>query len=373
MTKSGNGASNPMKGERFLRAALEASGAGIIVIESNLMIAGTNRQFVEMWGLRGDVLRGRSLDGLFELIRGRLKRPDAEFKREMALLGDNAETANGSMELKDGRVFGYSSSPLVDDGGAGGRVWSFHDITAGRRKEEELEERIKARTADLETESARSRRLESLLREIGERERERLGRDLHDMLGQTLTALAMKGEVLKNKLFTDSSEHTMEASKMLDAIKEAMKQARNLSRLLCPVKIESQPIRDSLMELCMSMRGGFGIDCRTDFKGLKGLSGLGSERKVNIYRIAQEAINNAMKHGKCKVIKVSLSARCGEGVLTIEDDGCGLSAPDSRSEGLGLSIMRSRAEMLGGSLELASRSPSGVEVKCVFPLKVKEE
>ncbi len=359
---------------RLLRSTLEATCEGIAILDVDGVVLDTNRRFLELWGFKRGSVCGKRASRLFEQASKGLRDPEG-FLAGVELSRKSGGLGMVSAELLDGRVYECHCRPLFDGGSVVGRVWSIHDISdkvkaseALSRLNGELERRIAERTADLEAVSARSRRLESLVREIDERERERFGKDIHDIFGQTLTALAIRCEVMKNKLVVEGSSHALDASAILDNIKLVMNQTRSISRQLFPVNIESRSIDESLVELSHSIRGSLGIDCSCKFKGLPLFAALGSEAKVNLYRIVQEATNNAVKHGRPSKISIRLELAKGEGLLRVDNNGRPLSESVSEGDGIGISIMKSRAEMLGGRLALSKRRGGGVSVSCKFSL-----
>jgi len=358
---------------KLLRSTLEAACEGIAILDPDGVILDTNSRFREMWGLKRVSLAGKRAWDVFSSVCKRLDSPSS-FLEGVDRIRASGGTGMVSAELSGGCVYECHCRPLREGGAIVGRVWSIHDISgkvkAGkelRRLNDELERRIAERTADLEAVSDRSRRLEALVREIDDRERERFGREIHDIFGQTLTALAIRCEVLKNKLVLEGSSHSLDASAILDNIKLVMNQTRSISRQLFPVNIESRTIDESLLELSNSIRGSLGIDCSCKFKGLPLLDSLDSEAKINLYRIVQEATNNAIKHGKASKIAISLELGRKRSLLRIENNGAPLPAKVS-SDGIGVSIMRSRAEMIGGGLSLSPRKGGGVSVSCEFSL-----
>jgi len=362
---------------KLLRSTLEAACEGIAILDADGVVLDTNSRFREMWGLKRGSLAGKRAWDVFASVSKSLRSPKS-FLEGVDRIRLSDGTGMVSAELSCGGVYECHCRPLREGRAVVGRVWSIHDISdkvkageALRRLNDELERRIAERTADLEAVSDRSRRLEALVREIDDRERERFGREIHDIFGQTLTALAIRCEVLKNKLVLEGSSYALDASAILDNIKIVMNQTRSISRQLFPVNIESRTIDESLLELSHSIRGSLGIDCSCKFKGLPLLGLLGSEAKINLYRIVQEATNNAVKHGKASKIAISLELGRRKGLLRIENNGAPL--PDKlSSDGIGVSIMRSRAEMIGGSLSLGPRKGGGVSVSCAFSVSAQQ-
>ena len=342
-------------------------------------------EYVALTGPDGRILEcNKPFSSVFkgETLKGALKMELDGSASSKAFLTwiDKASKSRGEaateFRIKGGRLLECRRKRLKDAGGSPLTCWLIQDISEKDQiKRElgalnsELERRIAKRTADLEAESARSRRLESIVREVDEREKERLGRDIHDMVGQTLTALAIRTEVLKNRLIIEGSAHALDSASILDNIKLLMDQTRSLSRQLFPVAVESRGIDEALLELATSLRISLGIDCSCRFKGQQLLDRLDAEAKINIFRICQEAVGNAIKHGKAKKIVIDLKLEGSTGLLTVSNNGLAFSSQAGDGDGIGMSIMKSRAEILGGSLSIAESTSGGVKVKCSFPLK----
>ena len=184
--------------------------------------------------------------------------------------------------------------------------------------------------------------------------------------------MAIRCEVLKNRLVIEGSDHALDASSLLDNIKVLMDQTRSLARQLFPVSVESREIDEPLSELANSLRISLGIDCKCSFKGQKLFGKLDAEAKINIFRIAQEAVSNAIKHGKARKIEIRLEMTGNQGTLTVMNNGLSISDNFGDGDGIGMSIMKSRAEMLGGSISITRQSSGGAKVTCSFPLKPRK-
>jgi signal transduction histidine kinase len=360
---------------RLFKALFDELKIGIALAKSDGALLFANRSFRSLWPFpkKSSGLEG----GVLELLRsaaGKLAEPKP-FLKELSKLSRCRQLLVSELRLLDGRYFELRSRPFKCQGRSGLRLWTLIDVSERAQAKEELraanaglEKRVAEHTADLEAASARSKRLESIVREVDERERERLGRDIHDMVGQTLTALAIRCEVLKNRLVIEGSSHALDASSILDNVKLLMSQTRSLARQLFPVAVESREINEPLQELAGSMRVSLGIDCSCKFKGEQFFGRLDAEAKINIFRIAQEAVSNAIKHGKARKIAISLELRENGGSISIANNGLPFLPDAPKGDGIGMSIMKSRAEMLGGSLAISPAAGGGAKVKCSFPL-----
>ncbi len=211
-----------------------------------------------------------------------------------------------------------------------------------------------------------ARTLERQIIEVSEYEQQRIGRDLHDGLCQYLAAVGCAATSLKIDLERRGlGELAVSAAEIEKLLEESVKQARTLAHGLVPVQLDEAGLPAALQELVTSTSRLFGMDCTFEFAGENGFSHIG--QATHLYRIAQEAISNATKHGKAQNVEVRLSANSNAMSLSIADDGTGFSNTAKGTNGVGISIMRYRANVLGGDLEIEDRSNGGTIVSCTVP------
>jgi signal transduction histidine kinase len=237
------------------------------------------------------------------------------------------------------------------------RLKSFHQI---------LEDRIRQRTAALRHEMSAREQLEKEVAEVTERERRRIGHDLHDTLCQHLTATSLSLQVLSGKLADASLPQAKDADASIELVEQAIDLTRKLAKGLFPLELEGAGLAGALQELCRSTADRYHVKCK--FSGDPQTPALDSTTATYLYRIAQEAVTNAVKHGHISQVDVGLSCFNGELVLSINDDGIGLPASTPTDRGLGLRIMASRAGMIGGVFSLKNRSEGGTIVICQLRL-----
>ncbi len=209
------------------------------------------------------------------------------------------------------------------------------------------------------------RRLEAEVLEISEQERRRIGQDLHDGICQQLAGLALVTHSIEGKLRKARRPEADQIARCRDEIAGIISETRRLARGLCPVVLESDGLMAALDELARSTHQPKRLKCRFECPKATPLGD--SLVATHLYRIAQEAVNNAIKHSGAKAITITLSP-VDEGLhLTVSDDGSGL--PDSfpPNAGMGLHIMQYRARLLGGTLAVRPASPKGTSVTCVIP------
>lgn len=224
-----------------------------------------------------------------------------------------------------------------------------------------LESEVQRRTGDLEESNARLRgemeqraRLEEAVLRVADEERKALGRDLHDDLGQQLTALGFLAESLKRDLENANPPAAEQASRIVNHLGRALAKIRLLAKGLYPISPAAGEEDVGLEQLAAESRDIFSIECRV--VGSTSLSGTPGAAQ-QLYRVAQEAVRNAVKHGKASCVTIELSRVAGKPRMVIADNGSGFDHAAGGS-GLGLQIMRSRCHMLGLDLTI-SRAPNG--------------
>jgi len=229
----------------------------------------------------------------------------------------------------------------------------------------EMEERIRQRTVALTDEIAERERLEKVILEISERERRNLGHDLHDGLGQHLTGTSLTGQVLVEKLQARDAEEAADAKRLVALIEDAIEQTRRLAKGLVLAEIERDGLPAALQELALASTEPSRVTCEFRCAGVRPLD---ESTTVHLYRIAQEAVSNALRHGKAQRIEIALAATDRGLTLTVWDNGTGLPPPAARGHGLGLRIMAHRATIVGAGFAIETPPDGGTLVTCRLPL-----
>ncbi|MBV8102924.1 MAG: PAS domain S-box protein [Verrucomicrobia bacterium] len=203
--------------------------------------------------------------------------------------------------------------------------------------------------------------LEEELLKASSREQQRIGQDLHDSLCQQLAGIEFQNSVLVQQL-SKTSDAQAEAARIGELIRNATKQARALARGLSPVEIEPNGLMAALNNLAINATNLFRVRCSFECPQAVLLENRASA--THLYRIAQEAIGNAVKHGQAKTVLIILKRVDGELILTVKDDGVGFSQDGRAIEGMGLRIMEYRADMIGAMLRIDSLKGEGTTVAC---------
>ena len=247
--------------------------------------------------------------------------------------------------------------------------WDFIDH-AGQRVKLEISLRLieqEGRIVEVEgiaRDITERRRLEREILEISTREQRRIGHDLHDGVCQQLAAIAYLVDILGDRLQEKGVPESAEAERIGNLINEANAQARTVARGLFPVRLAEHGLVLALEELAESASSRYRITCR--FVCAAAPVKVDSEVELHLYYIVQEALLNAVNHGKAATVIVTLAADEDRFKLTIQDDGAGFEIAGKSRSGMGIRIMRYRAKVIGATLDLQSRVNHGTQITCVF-------
>ena len=240
----------------------------------------------------------------------------------------------------------------------------FTDISAYKEAEDARQR------ADKETAVALARAgvAERKLLSISEETQQRIGRELHDDLGQHLMGVAFMSEVLFQKLKDAGQEEMQDAAKITTLVNEAMSRTRLLAHGLYPAELGEKGLCRMMEKFAGYVEGIYQVEC--DYFCDPDCQVDDPEVAINVFRITQEAVTNAVKHGHAKHIVLRLTAaQPGKMLVEILDDGCGIAeAEATEGSGLGMRSMRYRAELIGASIEVAARNGSGTRVAVSLPV-----
>jgi len=230
----------------------------------------------------------------------------------------------------------------------------------------ELDRRVQERTAALQREVAERRRLDQEMARVADRERRRLGQDLHDRLGQHFTGTALAAQVLKEKLAVRSAPEVAEADKLVRYIEDGIDLTRNLARGFFSPELEADGLVMALQGLAENVTERFSINCV--FDGEDSVPIQDSTVATQLYRIAQEAVTNAVKHAVATRINIHLVKYGSEVTLAVTDDGIGFSDKPP-TEGLGLHLMRHGAELIGATVDVRRNDVGGTIATCKLNIR----
>jgi signal transduction histidine kinase len=228
--------------------------------------------------------------------------------------------------------------------------------------------KLKLAVRRAEENAKEARELEARLLEVSDAEQRRIGHDLHDGLGQHLTGISLLSRHLENQLVAGHSPQAPEAARLSELAKSAVEWTHDLCRSLSPPALERNGLSEALRELASNAQVIFNIQCSFDDEpAAAAFHELAPS--VHLYRIAQEAISNAVKHGRAKNVSVRLSLSGHDLLLEVKDDGVGMCKTNDHGDGMGLRIMRYRAMMIGASIGVNQPAGEGTTVTCRYALR----
>ncbi len=242
-----------------------------------------------------------------------------------------------------------------------------------RQAHDELEMRVERRTAALRETNARlqcaleeGRRLEAELLEIAENERRRIGFDIHDDLGQKLTGLLLLARAVEQRLAGEDHPALEDAQHVAELVDQIIHHTHNLARRFCSLDVQGEGLADALKGLASNVEKMFGLPCTLVIKDE--LPPLPANTTMQFYKIAQEAISNAVKHGKATKVWITAASVGDKLVLTVKNDGLPFSLPEGKKNRMGLRIMRYRANTVGATFDIKPNQKNGTVCTCTLPL-----
>jgi PAS domain S-box-containing protein len=215
------------------------------------------------------------------------------------------------------------------------------------------------------------KQLERAILQAVNREQYRIGNDLHDGLGQELTGIALMLRGVAGRLMAEYPAILPEVEGITRLVSNAIENTRALARGLSPVNLERGGLQDALEGLAMNAMELYGVQVVFSHRSTGGKQ-LSAELANHLYRIAQEAVRNAVRHGQARTIRLHLTTGRAKVSLAITDDGSGLPTQAMDATGMGLKIMRYRARMLGGEVHFERVEPTGTRVVCECPIESDE-
>jgi PAS domain S-box-containing protein len=208
---------------------------------------------------------------------------------------------------------------------------------------------------------------------ISEETQQRIGQELHDDLGQHLTGVAFMSEVLAQKLKNNDKIDQREMAKITALVNEAISKTRQLAHGLYPVELKESGLEAMLNKFAENVRSVYGIECEF-VAGQAVIAQESFEEGVHLFRIAQEAVNNAIRHGNASRIRLTLNADAGGRTMEIEDNGSGIQADTAgRKSGIGMYTMQYRAALIGADLSVQSPHAGGTRITVHLPVQYAHE
>ena len=319
------------RSEELLRVTTANTADTLVLLDTALRVRFINK---DVAGKTIDEIIGRDIGVLLpEAARARVA-------EKLKVLLKTGETSTYEFESGAGDQLQYfeNRAVLVRDAGIGtGISISTRDVTERRRLEQEI-------------------------LDVSGRERQSIGRDLHDGLGQELTGVALMLRGLGTRVQERCPEAVESVDEIVGLVNQSIENARSLARGLLPVRTETGGLKSALQELASRSRDLYGLE-------VKFRADVAPERQLDetdashLYRIAQEALTNAARHGHATLVDIFLRVTRSTFLLCITDNGEGFRQPTSPYSGMGLKIMKYRADMIGAKFEISPNEPRGTVVR----------
>jgi PAS domain S-box-containing protein len=320
----------------FRERLIDTAQAIILVLDSAGRIVRFNRFMEELSGYALSEVQGKSW---FETFLPERERERIRQLFGAAISGVPTRGNINSIVTKDGRerLIEWFDAPLTDAyGNTTHLLCTGHDLT----DRQELQEQLLT---------------------IAEKEQARIGLDLHDDVGQELTGLALTAQTLADSLGEQDVAEAKWAASLVGGVERTLRKVRALSRGLIPVEVDARGLMSALADLAARASELGGPVC--EFQCERPAPVEDNRTATQLYRIAQEAVGNALRHAGAQHIWIVLEAQPGSITLIVRDDGVGIDAGNG-GRGMGLRIMRYRAETIGASLQIHSTPAGGAEVRC---------
>jgi PAS domain S-box-containing protein len=322
-----------------LGAIVESSLDAIVGEDLDGRITSWNQAAERIFGYSAAEMAGRS----FAQVLPAAGRKDYRRVRGRLMIGEVVESFEMTAVRKGGHRLQVSLtvSPILDArGNVAGTSTSARDVS-------------------------RQRRLEAEIVNISEREQQRIARDLHEGLGQQLAGISCLSNILKGKLAGHDGEESVMAAKISGLLNATVAQSRDLAQGLQPVPPAPDGLMSVLAGLAARTASLFNVACR--FECPRPVLLNDNVKATHLYRIAQEAVSNAIRHGRARELEIDLSSASAGITLAVRNDGLPFRQAAHAPKGMGLAIMKYRAGRLGGSLTVQPSGESGVQVICNVP------
>lgn len=332
--------------EQRAAAIVETAVNAIITIDENCIIETANSATERLFGYKQDEIIGRNISMLMpQPYRDRHDSYVRNYLRSgvKRIIGIGREVVG---LRKDGSVFPIDLS-------VGEAV-----LPSGRRIFTGIIRDLTERKA-----------LEDKILQISEEEQARIGQDIHDDLCQQLAAIGCLAKVAQKSLNKSGSPEARSLEEIVRLVSRANTRARETSRGLMPVVLDAGGLMAALEELADNTARAYEIAC--DFRYDNPVQVNDNKTSVQLFRIAQEAVSNAVKHGQARRVDIHLARQSGNIVLTVRDDGVGIPDKPGKGTGMGLLTMNHRAQMMGGTSQVSPRNGGGTQVICSVPAPAK--
>lgn len=246
------------------------------------------------------------------------------------------------------------------------KVGVFAELFLKNQMIKEQSKLLSSTNKALQIEMAERMKMQKEILEVRDREQKRIGQDLHDGLAQQLAAISFVGKVLQRKLETQGNPEAFRAGEIMELVRNSIYETKRIARGFYPIELEKHGLFSALQELAINTQKQFRVVCECQFDDSTQIDD--KDFAIHLYRISQEAVHNAIKHGQAKRILISSGRSNGHIHFSVYDDGRGIEneAVAAAAEGMGIRNMNYRAKMIGASLSIERQEGGGTVVNCVI-------
>jgi len=344
----------------LLKATLESTTDGILVVDRQGHIVSYNQKFVQMWGIPDSIAASRDDEQAIAFVLDQLKDPDGFVTKVKELYGQPDAESFDILEFKSGRVFERYSQPQRIGGKSVGRVWSFRDVT----KRKQTEERLQQSHEQL-------RALSSHVESLREEERTRIAREIHDHLGQLLTALKLEVRSLERRIDAlrnpeQQAALTAKVKSALALTDETIGSVQKIAAELRPGALDRLGLPAAVEAETQTFQARTGIHCKWSVP--RDPVNLPQDHATAVFRVFQELLTNVARHAQATHVAVRLGCDDETLELQVRDDGVGIQQSDIENpKSLGLLGMRERVAFLGGTIAFSGKAGTGTTVTIQIP------
>lgn len=350
---------------KLLENIAESLGEGLLVLDTNSRLLMMNAEAERLLGWTRSELAERSVHDTIHYQRpdgSALPRSECSLFRSVSE-GKACRVEDDVLVRKDGTVFPvtYVASPILEEGRVVGTVTAFQDITERKRAEGELRESRR-----------QLQELSAFLQQVREDERTRIARELHDELGQALTALRIDLLWLNDKLPAREQKVDDKLAAMLGVVEKTVDAVRRISEDLRPGMLDDLGLAAAIEHHVAKFADQTGIACELSMS--REHYELDSQMATTLFRVLQESLTNVARHAHASKVTVQLQDLRDEMLLIVKDNGCGLPEPSvGKKKTYGLLGMHERVKLLGGSLDISSTPGNGTRIEASLPFKAETQ
>lgn len=345
--------------ERKYRNLVESIEDCILIIDNNFNIKFANAMFTNKWNYKPSEIAGKSIKDLFRSERI-IKHAKTVFENGKSKKFDQKIRHNG-----EDYWFNIVLTLQTENNNIKSVLCVFRDITKRKLMEIQLKDLINT----LKDQQKSLSRLSKELIRVQEDERKRISRDLHDVIGQRLTAISLNLEAVKSGIFTDSELN----AKIFDSsnlVKDTIRDIQDFSFSLRPTILDDLGLIPAMQ--IYAKRYSERTDITVDIKDEKFIEGIEDDTKIVLYRIFQEGLTNIVRHAKAKNVYIFFNTEEKNIKMYIVDDGIGIDIQKNRNKGLGLLSISERLAMIGGSLDFSKSEKKGTKLIVTAPYDLNE-